>query len=105
MNQNSGKCMRCREAGMKKRHKKFVFGRILALTFRAAPVEVSVILLTGILHSVFLVLQTVCMQVFFERVSAGNLQVLAAGQRRRLAGDGFRLETGGFWRVSLSWRE
>ena len=43
MNQNSGKCMRCREAGMKKRHKKFVFGRILALTFRAAPVGVSVI--------------------------------------------------------------
>lgn len=89
MNQNLGKCMRCREAGMKKRHKKFIFGRSLALTFRAAPVGVSVILLTGILHSVFLVLQTVCMQVFFERVSAGNLQVLAAARHPTEAAPGW----------------
>ena len=80
MNQNSEKCMRCREAGMKKCRKKFVFWRILVWTFCAAPVGVSVVLLAGILHSVFLVLQTVCMQAFFERVSAAGLPALTAAR-------------------------
>lgn len=80
MNQNSEKCMRCKEAGMKKCRKKFVFWRILVWTFCAAPVGVSVILLAGILHSVFLALQTVCMQVFFDRVSAAGLPTLAAAR-------------------------
>lgn len=55
-------------------------------TFQAAPVGVSVILVTGFIHSVLLVLQTICMQLFFEQITDMKTMAIIVKHLLLLAG-------------------
>lgn len=80
--------MRLKEVGMNRTEAKpkKILRKMSKWTFQAAPVGVSVILVTGFIHSVLLVLQTICMQLFFEQITDMKTMAIIVKHLLLLAG-------------------